>query len=62
MNEQEVCRVRLMATIVVFGVVMAQTLLLKITFYTTPDSFSIALVGFIVADVLAAATWILFSD
>lgn len=62
MNEQDACRVRLMATIVVFGVVMVQTLLLKITFDTTPDSFSIALVGFIVADVLSAATWTLFSE
>lgn len=50
------------AAAIVFGVLTIQTILLKLSFETNPDSFLIVLMGFALADVFSAATYVVFAD
>lgn len=50
------------AAAIVFGVLIIQTILLKISFETNPDSFLIVLIGFLFADIFSAATYGIFVD
>ncbi|WP_374952595.1 hypothetical protein [Acinetobacter lwoffii] len=50
------------AAAIVFGVLIIQTILLKISFEANPDSFLIVLIGFLFADIFSAATYGIFAD
>lgn len=51
---------QLMATMIVFGVLIAQTMVLEVWF--GDESFIVLVLGFMVADVIAAATYGIFQD
>ena len=50
------------AAAIVFGVLIIQTILLKISFEANPDSFFIVLMGFALADIFSAVTYGIFAD
>lgn len=50
------------AAAIVFGVLIIQTILLKISFEANPDSFLIVLMGFALADIFSAAAYGVFAD
>ncbi|WP_336929402.1 hypothetical protein [Acinetobacter tandoii] len=52
---------RVLATAIVFSVVIIQTALIKTVFESNPDSAIIVILGFLIADVLAVLTWLTFS-
>lgn len=51
---------QVMATMVVFGVLIAQTIVLEV--YWEDASFIVLALGFVIADVAAAATYGIFQD
>lgn len=61
-KKQSTSPVRVLATAIVFAVIIIQTLLVKMVFETNQDSALIVICGFILADVLSICAWYLFAD
>ncbi len=51
---------QLMATMIVFGVLIAQTVVLEMWF--GEESFIVLAMGFVIADIVAAVTYGIFSE
>ena len=61
-QKQSTSHERVLATAIVFGVIIVQTLLVKMAFEANQDSALIVICGFIFADVLSICTWYLSAD
>lgn len=61
-QKQSTYHERVLATAIVFAVIIIQTLLVKMAFETNQESALIVICGFILADLLSICTWYLFAD
>lgn len=61
-QKQSTYHERVLATAIVFAVIIIQTLLVKMAFEINQESALIVICGFILADLLSICTWYLFAD